>query len=443
MPSVRAVMGELHVSPVTVQNALRRLVAEGIVEVRPGKGTFAASTPTAVHPTPDLQWQSVALGAKPPGDEALPELLAVPRPEAVPLSGGYLDPGLQPTAALGAALARAARRPDAWARGPVEGRDDLRAWFAREAGGAFRAGDMVVCPGGQAALSTALRALTVPGDTLLVEAPTYLGAIATARAAGLRVVGVPTDADGVRPELLAAAFARTGARLFYCQPLFANPHGATLAVHRRAEVLSVLSGAGAFLLEDDYARDLAIDGTPPSPLAADDVHGHVIHLRSLTKSAAPGLRLAGIGARGAAGARLRTARVMDDFFVAGPLQEAALDVLSSPAWRRHLAALRIALRTRRDTLLAALATHLPEVVPVTVPKGGLHVWVRLPEDWDDLEVTSAAIANGVVVSPGRPWHAGDPPGPHLRLTYGAAGPEILAEGVRRLAEAAHAIRPRR
>ncbi|EWM17041.1 transcriptional regulator, GntR family [Kutzneria sp. 744] len=339
LPSVRTIMAELRVSPVTVQHAMRRLTAEGVIEVRASKGAFAA-TRRPTSEVPDLEWQSVALGAKPPGDESLRDLLTVPGPEMVPMSGGYLDPELQSVAALGAALGRAARRPEAWARGPVEGREELRAWFARQAGGAFRAGDMVVCPGGQAALSTAFRALTEPGDPVLVEAPTYLGAIATARSAGLRVVPVPADADGVRPDLLNAAFARTGAKVFYCQPLYANPHGAVLSRERRPEVLAVLAKHGAFLIEDDFARDLVIDGTPPPPLAADDIHGHVIYLRSLTKSAAPGLRVAAIGARGAAGARLRSARVMDDFFVAGPLQLAALEisVIASMAASPHLAA---------------------------------------------------------------------------------------------------------
>jgi DNA-binding transcriptional MocR family regulator len=369
-------------------------------------------------------------------------LLAIPRPDAIPLSSGYLDPDLQPATALGAALARAARHPTSWQHGPVQGREDLRAWFAREAGGALHADDMVICPGGQAALSTAFRALAAPGEPVVMEAPTYLGALAAARAAGLRVVPVPADADGVRPDLLAAALTRSGARLFYCQPLYANPHGATLAEHRRPAVTEAVRAAGAFLLEDDYARDLTIDGTPPPPLTADDPDGHVVYLRSLTKSAAPGLRVAAIGARGAAGARLRSARTLDDFFVAGPLQQAALDFLTSPAWTRHRRTLRAALHSRREALLAALHRHLPALLPPTVPRGGLHLWVRLPDDLDDLELATAAAAEHVVVFPGRPWYAAEPQAPHLRLTYAAAPPVHLDEGIRRLARAVAALRNR-
>jgi DNA-binding transcriptional MocR family regulator len=433
LPSVRELMAKYRTSPITVSRVLRQLVAEGVVETRPGQGTFVA--PGKAKPASDMSWQAVALGPRPPGEEAMQALIAPARPGSIPLSSGYLDPELQPVAALGAALARAARQPATWQRGSVEGREDLRTWFATEAGGALRPDDIVICHSGQAALSTAFRALASAGDTVLVESPTYLGALAAARAAGLTVVPVPSDDQGVRPELLDAALQRSGAKLFYCQPLYANPHGAVLATERRQRVLNSIRHAGAFLIEDDYARDLTIDGDPPPPLLTADEDGHVVYLRSLTKSAAPGMRVAAVGARGAAGVRLRTARGLDDFFVAGPMQQAALEFVTSPGWHRHRRALRSALRARRDALVAALHRHLPELEPRTVPKGGLHLWVRLPDGLDDVEVTNAAAAEHVVVFPGRPWYAAEPEAPHLRLTYAAAPPDQLAEGVRRLKKA--------
>jgi DNA-binding transcriptional MocR family regulator len=434
LPSVRELSARHHASPVTVTEALRQLVASGVVETRSGRGTFVAARPVSL-PAPDLSWQTVALGARRPGEAELQALLALPPSGAISLASGYLEPELQPAAALGAALARAARQPASWQRGPAEGRADLRAWFARESGAGLRADDIVICPGGQAALSSTLRALTAPGDTLLVESPTYLGVLAAAHAAGLRLVPVPADADGVRPDQLALAFARTGARLFYCQPLYANPHGATLAADRRALVASAVRDAGAFLIEDDYARDLSIDGDPPPPLASHDPDGHVIYLRSLTKSAAPGLRIAALGARGPAGERLRAARLLDDLFVAGPLQQATLEFVTAPGWVRHHRALRRELRDRREALLAGLARHLPSLIPVRIPAGGLHLWVRLSDGTDDVAVTRAAAASGVTVFPGRPWYAAEPPGPHLRLTYAAAPPQLMDEAVRRLAVA--------
>jgi DNA-binding transcriptional MocR family regulator len=437
-------MARHRASPVTVQRALARLAGEGLVVPRPGRGTFvaervvpAADPGTGTPRAPDLDWQEVALADRPPLHAgALDQLLAVLPTGAIALTGGYLPPDLQPAAALGAALGRAARRPETWGRLAVEGLDPLRDWFARAAGGHVRAHDVVICNGGQAALATTFRALAAPGEPVLVESPTYLGAIAALRAAGLRAVPVPIDARGVRPELLAGAFALTGARVFYCQPLHANPTGATLAVERRAAVLEAVAAAGAFLIEDDWARDLRIDGDAPPPLAAGDPDGHVVYMRSLTKSAAPGLRIAAVSARGAAGARLKAARIVDDFFVSGPLQHATLELVSAPAWRRHLKALRTELRVRRDALVAALGEHLPDWELEVVPAGGLHVWVRLPDGVDDGGLAARAAAAGVLVSPGRPWFAAEPPAPHLRLTYAGAPAPDLVEGVRRLARAA-------
>ncbi|MFJ5990833.1 PLP-dependent aminotransferase family protein [Lentzea sp. NPDC092896] len=437
MPSVRDLMARHRASPATVQQAIQRVAAEGLVEVRPGRGSYVAARPTAVGR--DLSWQAVALGEGRPGEDLVANLVAVPKPEAIPLTSGYLDPELQPTDALGAALSRAARRPASWGRVPVEGKEELRAWFAKEAGGDLRAGDITVCAGAQEALATVFRGLGDRGDAVLVESPTYLGAIAAARDAGLKVVPVPADQDGVRPDLLQAAFERTGAKVFYCQPLHANPHGAVLSDERRAEVMRIVRRMGAFLVEDDWARGFTIDGTAPPTLVSQDTDGHVVYVRSLTKVAAPGLRVAAIGARGPAGTRLKNTRSRQDLYVAGPLQEAAIDFVTSPVWRRHLRTLQQSLRSRRDALTQAIGEHLPEFA-LAKSSGGLHLWATLPDGVDDLELTTAAAARDVVVFPGRPWFAAEPPGSFLRLTYGGAPEHVLAEGVRRLADAVFAVR---
>jgi DNA-binding transcriptional MocR family regulator len=435
LPSVRELMRRHGAGPVTVQRAVHLLARRGIVEARPGQGTFVAPPPTAPAAS-DFAWQTVALGARMLDAVALEQLLRPPPPGILVLSSGYLPEDLQPRGALGQALARAARRPGAWAALPAEGLAPLRAQHAGWLGGGHTADDVIVVGGGQAALTACLRGLAPPGGAVVVESPTYLGALVAARAANLVPVPVPSDERGIRPDLLADALAASGARLVYCQPTYANPHGAVLAPERRADVLAAVRAAGAFLIEDDPLRETAFEpaNPPPPPLAHDDPDGHVVHLTSLTKIAAPGLRIGAIAARGPALARLRAARVVEDFFVPGPLQEAAIELLGAPAWPRHLKRLRGALRERRDALLAAVERELgPD--RTTSPGGGLHLWVRLDAGEDDVALTERAYRAGVKVFAGRPWFPAEPPAPYLRLTFSAEPPDRLADGVRTLAAA--------
>jgi DNA-binding transcriptional MocR family regulator len=348
---------------------------------------------------------------------------------------------MQPEAALAAALSRAGRRPGVWSRPPTNGLPELRSWFARQIVGdlgTITADNVVLTSGGQTALSVVARALTGPSAPVLVESPTYAGLLSILRTAGLRPVPVPLDEHGLRPDLLTEAFRATRARLLICQPTFQNPTGITWPRQRRLDILAVARAAGSFLVEDDFARLLAHAEAPtaPPPLAADDRDGVVVHVRSLSKPTSPTLRVAALSAHGAALERIRGLHAVDQFFVPRPLQEAALELVSAPAWRRHLRALSLELRGRRDVTVAAVREHLPEVAVPTVPHGGYHLWLRLPDRIDETRLVGEALHAGVAAMPGRVYFAADAPGSHLRLSYAAAANrEQIAEGVRRLSVA--------
>ncbi|MFI1759161.1 PLP-dependent aminotransferase family protein [Streptomyces sp. NPDC020571] len=443
LPSSRALVDRFRVSPVTVSRALAQLAAEGLVVTRPGAGAFRARPRPSAAPAGDTSWQEVALSADGAADlvprsvdaSGVLVSLAAPPPGVVEFNGGYLHPSLQPERAMAAALARAGRRPGAWGRPPMEGLPELREWFARGIGGAITAAEVLITAGGQSALATALRALAPPGTPVLVESPTYPGMLAIARAAGLRPVPVPVDADGVRPALLADAFRATGARVFVCQPLFQNPTGAVLAPERRGEVLSIARAAGAFVVEDDFVRRLVHEdaGPLPAPLAADDPDGVVVHVGSLTKATSPSFRVSALAAHGPVLERLRAIQIVDTFFVPRPLQEAALELVGSPAWPRHLRAVSAELRARRDAMTSALRLQLPEISLAHIPSGGYHLWPRLPEGADESALTSAALRAGVAITPGRPYFSAEPPAAHFRLSFAAvANVGEITEGVRRL-----------
>lgn len=437
LPSTREFVSRLGVGPVTVSRALAGLVADGVVVTRPGAGTFVAEQPSrlgvAEH---DYSWQTVALGERRVAAAGVLASLETPPPGAIPMASGYLHPSLLPLRALSAAMARAARRPGAWERPPIAGLPGLRGWFAAATSDQVDAADVVVTPGAQGALAAAFRAIVPAGGTILVESPTYPGALAVAASAGIAAVPVPVDAGGIIPDALARAFAATGAALVYCQPTFQNPTGALLAPGRRPEVLEIAAAAGAFVVEDDYGRWLAHERPAPPPLIAQDGSGRVVHITSLTKPASPSLRVGALIARGPVAERLAAVRVVDDYFVSRPLQEAALELVGSPTWQRHQANLGRALALRRGALAQALARHLPQAAIGVLPGGGASLWVRLPGRVADDRLAARAARHGVAVSPGRSFFPAEPPAPFARLSFAAvARPEDLVEGVRRLAAA--------
>jgi DNA-binding transcriptional MocR family regulator len=437
LPSTRVLVETHGVSPVTVSRSLAILTAEGLVVTRPGAGSYVAE-PQAERVPVDHSWQTLSLGSRPLEVEGMSSVLDPSDDEGdISLALGYLHSSLMPARALGAALARAARLPDAWDRPPPMGLHGLRAWFARAAGPGVDPADVLITPGGQGGISTVLRAVLASGEPLLIESPSYPGAVAVARMAGIRVIPVPSDQDGIIPDLLAESFARSGARAVYCQPTYQNPTGSVLTPQRRRAVLEVAAAAGAFVIEDDFARWLGHGQPTPRSLLVDDPEGRVISITSLTKPASPSLRIGAVIARGPVAARLKAMRVVDDMFVARPIQEATVDLVSRPSWERHERFLAAALASRSVALTQAIAERLPAVQLTARPRGGMHLWVRLPAGADDVAVAKAAARHGVMVSPGRPFFPAEPPHPYLRLTFSAAPTEAhLAVAVDRLAKAA-------
>src|SRR4051812_26636506 len=251
LPSVRELSAQYAASPVTVHRAMAQLAREGRVVTRPGDGTYVAPR-LREGVRADSSWQLTVLG--PPSDSAASAAFELAAPGLLSLGSGYPDTSLQPLALLNKAARRAAANARAWDRLPPEGHPELRLWFARDVGGDARAEDVVLAPGGQAALAATFRTLVPFGGPILLESPTYFGALSVARSLGLKPVPVPLDAEGIRADLLEAAFASTGARALYLQPAFSNPSGVTLSQQRRQDVLRLAERAGAFVIEDDYAR---------------------------------------------------------------------------------------------------------------------------------------------------------------------------------------------
>lgn len=446
LPATRTLVRDHGVGPGTVQAALRVLAAERLVETRPGVGTFVAAGPGDRRLRPsDYSWQAGALGA---GTNSTTNGDGPLRPtpdDAVSLHDGYPDRRLLPENLVRQALARAARSDAAVTAAPRYGAPDLRSWFAHELGRHAPSGvvpaaasDVTVLPGTQAGLAAIFRAVAAPGDPVVIESPTYWGAILAAGESGVRLVPTVGRDDGPDPVELDRTLTRTGARAFYGQPRHANPTGVTWSATRREEVVEVLDRHGAFLIEDDWAHDLGMSDLPePPPLAARDDAGRVIYLRSLTKSVSPALRVGAVIARGPVGSRVRDNVAASTMYVSPLLQAAALDVVSQPAWRRHLARVSGQLRARRDLLVDAVRTHLPDAAPSTPPGGGLNLWVRLPDATDVHRLVVDCERAGVMVASGDRLFPAEPTGRFIRLSFAGPDPASFGVAVRTIADCLH------
>ena len=435
IPSVRQLQRELRASPVTIQRAVADLVRRGALVTRPGDGTFVSeATPARLGADSstsgrgaDTSWQASVLGRAPSAPGGIDHLASLATGAEIVLDNGFPEPSLQPVELLRRATVVASRRASAWDRCLPEGLTGLRALVAHELGPSFDASDVLITPGAQAALDSIFRTFLRPGDPVLIEEPGYPGAIAAALFAGLVPSPVPTDADGVRIDELERCLERTGARLIVLQPRHANPTGANLSRERRGDALALARQFGAFIVEDDWVRDLDLEPERPSsaPLVTEDSDGHVVYLRSFSKASAPGVRVAAVVARGPAWSRLRNARLLADFFAAPLLQEVMIEVLSSGAWPRHLKALRAELRLRRDALHGALTEVAPSI-EITRPTGGVVLWGRLPHFVDGCR------SRGVRVGAGRPFWSAEPPSGFVRLSFAGADADSLISSAERI-----------
>jgi len=444
LPSSRALMAEHGASPVTVHKAIRQLSVLGLVDSRPGVGTFVRTVRPA-RPA-DYGWQTSALGARSVRVAGLSSTQRASVPDAIQLHSGYPARDLLPERMVRAALARASRTEAALTRSPVAGLPELQAWFASQLAATASAGvtppsarDVLVIAGSQSGLSSVFRALVGPGQPLLVESPTYWGAILAAEQVGVTLVPVPSGAHGPDPDDVDRAFASTGARAFYAQPTFANPTGTQWSPDTGRAVLDVVRARGAFLVEDDWAHDLSIDAEP-RPLVGQDEDGHVVYLRSLTKSVSPALRVAAVVARGPAHDRILADRAAETMYVSGVLQAAALDVVTQPGWPAHLRGMRHQLHARRELLLESVQAHAPQVHVEHVPVGGLNVWARLPDGTDVGQLVRECETRGLLLAPGTEWFPAEPSGPFIRLNFSGENPsrfpeagEVLGNALRTLA----------
>ena len=296
--------------------------------------------------------------------------------------------------------------------------------------------DVVVTTGSQHALDLLTRILVDPGDVVLVESPSYVGALGVFRSYEAQIVHLPTDAGGVLPEAVVQATrtaraAGSRVKALYVVPHHQNPAGTTTGVERRAALVETCRSLGVLLVEDDPYALLGFDSEPLAAMKSLDPEG-VVYLGSFSKTFAPGLRVGWAVAPPAIRTKLVLAAEASVLCPSMFSQRVVATYLAGSDWRAHVKVLRSVYRERRDAMLAALAQHLPGA-GYTRPEGGFFTWVRLPGGVDSAAMLPRAVAARVAYVPGSAFFDDGQGHDHVRLSFCFPTPERITEGVRRLA----------
>jgi 2-aminoadipate transaminase len=378
---------------------------------------------------------------------AIRELLKlVEDPEMISFAGGMPAPELFPREELEQAAIRVLEEQGhlALQYGATEGCRPLRELLVRHMaryGIEVGTENVLVTTGSQQALDLVGKLLLNPGDRVVVEEPTYLGALQAFTAYQAEYLPVPIDEDGMRMDLLEAAL-RAAPKFVYVLPNFQNPSGVTLSLPRRRRLVELAAHYGTPIVEDDPYGQLRYDGThlPPIVKLDADLHGNgagrfrgaVLYLGTLSKTLAPGLRIGWVVAPAEIVARLAQMKQGADLHTSTFAQMVAYETARGGFLDRHVRRLRDAYRARRDAMLAALARHLPPGVRWTRPQGGLFLWVTLPSTLDAATVLAEALAAKVAFVPGASFHARGGGAATMRLNFSYCTPEVIEEGIRRL-----------
>jgi len=446
LPPTRDLAKQLSVNRNTVIAAYDLLVELGAASGYTGRGTFlaggknGAATETSDAQAGDPWLGAFARAAQGPGVGSLLQIYRVATShEGISLAGGYPASELMPVEAFAAAMEETLRERGAevLSYGPTAGYGPLRETIAAamsRKGSPCDASSILVTNGSQQALELAFRAFVDPGDVVVVEEPTYTGAISALAAMGARLVGVPLDDEGLRPDLLELALARHRPRVLYVQPTFHNPTARVMGEGRRRDILAVAARHRCIIVEDDWAGDLRFSGRDLPTLHALDGGNHVLYVSTFSKKLLPGLRVGWIAAPEPVFERLLALKQIEDCGTS-PLVQAALNAfIAGGAQDGHLARVRSAYLARSRAMDEAIRIHFPEGARLTRAAGGLFHWVTLPESVDGDELFAAARERGVLIGRGSLFHVGGGGRNTLRLTFSSAAEDQIRKGIAVLGE---------
>jgi 2-aminoadipate transaminase len=382
------------------------------------------------NPNP-IQWQFSDRASQLQSSFIREILKITQRPEIISFAGGLPSPLTFPVERMKASFDKVLSETGkvALQYGPTDGYAPLRAWIAdslSKEGARIAPEQILMTSGSQQALDLLGKVLIDEGSRVLVETPSYLGALQAFSVYRPEFASVDTDDDGLVPSSLDAV--AEGARLLYALPNFQNPTGRSLSIARRVELVETCARLGLPLIEDDPYGALSYKGEPFPKMLSMNPDG-VIYMGSFSKVLTPGIRLGYVCAPLPLVRRLELAKQAADLHTAQLTQMVVYDVIKDGFLDQHIPTIRTLYSNQCQAMLDAMDEFFPASVHWTRPEGGMFIWVTLPKSIDAMKLLDQALAAKVAFVPGAPFYANDPETNTLRLSFVTVPPERIREGI--------------
>jgi len=438
LPPERELADLLSVSRTTIINAYRLLEERGLIATRIGSGTYVAEMPAADPQTPAMPWEQLFTPRyKSPLSSLLRNLVAAPTANKnISFAAGMPDPLLYPLNVIQEALVgeRSSMECAEFGYIATDGylplKQSLTAWQSRH-GIDTSAEKTLIVSGSQQGLYLIIKAFVEPRDYVIVESPTYLGAIQIFEASGARILCLPQSAS-LDLELLEDYLIRYRPKLFYTIPTFQNPTGRIMSLRDRQELIRLGARYRLAIVEDDPYGQLYYGQQPPPSLKSLDTYGGVIYLGTFSKILFPALRIGWVNAETAVVNRLSEQKQFIDLHSNNLSQKIIHLCLTEDYLEAHLKTVRRVYRKRRDTAASALRRYCGGHLDFELPEGGFYLWcdVRPPVSPDEL--LRCAAAEGVTFVPGQAFYVNGAESHQIRLCFVTHDDTLLSEGIRRL-----------
>jgi len=439
LPGTRVLAARLDVHRNTVMAAYRDLEAQGWVHAREGRGTFVEALSIVNAPTKkrstDTREPGFFLAPPPPRLDH-----GAPRADLLHMAGGLPDVRLIPVDLLARAQRRALRKGQGSLlgygdpQGMLTTRHALATMLRSTRAVAATADEIIVTRGSQMAIDLVARALLRPNDSVAIEAMGYHPAWEALRRTGATLVPIPIDSHGMDIDALETCAQHSPLRAVYLTPHHQYPTMAVLSAQRRQRLMAWAQKNRIAIIEDDYDNEFHYDGQPVPPLAANDPHGVVIYIGTLSKVLAPGLRLGFVAAPQAIIESLTAWRACVDRQGDQVIEAAVAELMEDGEVQRHVRKMMRTYRSRRACLDEHLRARLNDVLEWTLPPGGMAIWARVAPDVDPVAWTARARDRGVLVRPGQVYRFDGERMSALRLGFAALNEDEIEDGVDRLTQ---------